>query len=139
MTVDHRVPGPEEQFLCEMLPALDFYVVRRIHLMSWAGIVASPDSFIELRTEALRHSGELQAVGRLYPALQDESYLAKCRLVVGGSVGDDAIGRRVDTQAAHVSVVRREEHADVAGDAGEDHATHAKVAQEDLQGCAMEA
>ncbi len=54
---------------------------------------------------------------------QDRLDLTQGMVVIGRGVRDDAIGGCEDLEVAHVGVVRGEEHADVARDAREDHAT----------------
>ena len=50
-----------------------------------------------------------------------------------------AVGRREDAQAAHVGVVGGEQHADVAGDAGDDDAADLQIVEQRLERGVVEA
>ena len=61
------------------------------------------------------------------------SILSQRPVVLRGGVRDDAVGRGVDPEAAHVGVVGGEQHADVSGDAGDDDAADAQIFEQRLE------
>src|SRR5690606_30730956 len=80
-----------------------------------------------------RRLAELQERRLGYVSLEDRGDLAKRIVIVVIGVRDDAVGGREQFEAAHVGIVRGEQHADVAGNPRQNQAADAECLEQGVE------